>query len=186
MHLLKSGWSTLKCIYTNYRGTSLLKPIRSFKVRDDCIIMSLKLKEMWKVRKDFKVAFSSNMLLSSWLIFLLFRRRLCFVLKNQKGSIMAYMFFMFNENEFKNNYIHASELFAASGFLNTGVGAIIESEVLHYLQVESSLNGVMARVTITNKNAYKLIEYNGFEVLSKYFDSKINQHRAYVLKKFER
>ena len=44
----------------------------------------------------------------------------------------------------------------------------------------------MARVTIENKNAYRLIRYNGFNVIKEYTEEGTGKRRVYVVKNFNR
>ena len=184
MSLLKKILSIICNLYTNIQGCRVLLKIPYITLDNGYCITALHRCEFRQMKKDYYKAFDSKLLKSIELVCYIFCEKLCFVLRDENDKILAYMFFIFNKHEWIQGYIHSNLIFVADDFQNTGVGALLEGNVLKFLQNNTSLRGIMARVTIQNKNAYRLIKYNGFEVMEEYTEANTGKKRVYVVKKF--
>ncbi len=175
-----------KSLWTNFRGCHALPVIKRMAVGKSIHVDYLRWKDIFLARKEHLKVFHEPMSAGQFLLLLFFRRKLSFVLKNSKGESIAYMLLYFNANELKCNCIHIGALYMAEKFQGTGRAALLEKTVLTYLQEETKVSEVRARVTIENEDAYTLVLGNGFVVLEEYEDKGIKKKRAYVAKKINR
>lgn len=186
MSILKKLYVIIDSVRINLQGCRKLHKIHPSELNEGFRVTALHRCEFRQMISDYKKAFDSKILISFLIPCFLFCNKLCFVLRDENNKIMAYMFFLFNKQEYIYNYIHSKAIFVANGYLNTGMGALLENHVLEYLKFNTTLRGVRARVTLTNKNAYRLIKYNGFEIIEEYTDPIKKKKRIYIVKDFQR
>lgn len=165
MPKLSSLLPTIKHLYRNYKACKHMPYIPEIKITDDLILSSATKKEINKL-KEFKTAADGHYGIPWYLTSLIFRRKLCFVIRKANGKTIAYRTFYFNEDDIRRGTVHGSFRYVVKEERRKGYGNLLVETTEQYFENHTSIKGFTSKVLESNIASAKSILKQGYRIIS--------------------
>ena len=97
---------------------------------------------------------------------LIFRRKLCFVIRKANGKTIAYRTFYFNEDDIRRGTVHDSFRYVVKEERRKGYGNLLVETTEQYFENHTSIKGFTSKVLESNIASAKSILKQGYRIIS--------------------
>lgn len=169
----------------NFVGNLLLRKIDEIKIQDKRIIGFKKeylgdLIEMWNLEFKFsEFKFSRR---DKYILYF-FGNKICYLMIDNNGRLLGFMYFYFNWRDLVNRRIHSALAYMSPDCRGKGLGSVLHDNVFSSIFKNRWVRGISARWSSCNEAVSRILSKFGFEVVEKYLDKTTGEKRLYGIYK---
>jgi len=143
-------------------------------------------RDMPKLREIHKEALGCDLSLLHRILISLMGHKLCYLLRNENDSPIAFILFYFTKKDRKIKLIHLGTIAVDKNNRGCGLGNILLDKAITNLKRAEGLAGISSRVSLNNESSLRLhFKYN-FITYENYHDIDHQEQRAYLILHFSK